>query len=375
LMRVLHVSAGNLFGGVEVHLSTLARHSSAVRELEQRFAVVFAGRLSEELRKAGHAPHLIDGVRIRNPASVLSGRRRLRAVLEREEIEVAVCHSAWSLAMFGPAVVAAGVPLVLWQHDVADASHWLYRLARRTRPALVIANSRYTASTLPRIYPGVPVEVIHCPVEAPVAAQENGSRDAVRVELETPADAVVIVQASRLERWKGHLLHLRALNLLRDLPEWRLWIVGGVQRRSELGYRGELEARAGELGIADRVRFLGQRTDVPRVLAAADIHCQPNTGPEPFGIVFVEALYAGLPCVSTAMGGPKEILDDECGVLVPPEDPVALAAALRELVRDRERRDRLGRAGPGRARAISTPAVKLEEMRGALRALSGQEAS
>ena len=57
---------------------------------------------------------------------------------------------------------------------------------------------------------------------------------------------------------------------------------------------------------------------------AADIHCQPNTAPEPFGLVFVEALYAGLPVVTTALGGALEILTDACGVLVPAGDAPAL---------------------------------------------------
>ena len=66
------------------------------------------------------------------------------------------------------------------------------------------------------------------------------------------------------------------------------------------------------------MRWLGQRRDVPELLAAADIYCQPNVGAEPFGIVFVEALYTGLPVVTTALGGALEIIDASCGVLVPP---------------------------------------------------------
>ena len=57
-----------------------------------------------------------------------------------------------------------------------------------------------------------------------------------------------------------------------------------------------------------------QRDDVPRLLAAADIFCQPNLGPEPFGIGFVEALSAGLPVITTATGGALEIVDGDCGI-------------------------------------------------------------
>jgi len=150
--------------------------------------------------------------------------------------------------------------------------------------------------------------------------------------------------------------------LLRDLPNWIAWIVGGAQRPRELSYLNSLKKAAVTLGIANRVMFLGQRSDVPRILAAADIHCQPNTGPEPFGITFVEALYAGIPVVTTAMGGAQEIVDDSCGILVRPDDPEALAAALRHLVQEGGLRKRLGAAGPNRARQLCDPATQIAKL-------------
>jgi glycosyltransferase involved in cell wall biosynthesis len=114
------------------------------------------------------------------------------------------------------------------------------------------------------------------------------------------------------------------------------------------------------------VKFVGQRSDVPELLAAADVHCQPNAGPEPFGIAFVEALYAGLPVVSTRLGGAAEILDASCGVLVPPADPAALAAALGALIDDPGARARLGAAGPARAAHLCDPAAALGRLEGLL---------
>jgi glycosyltransferase involved in cell wall biosynthesis len=110
------------------------------------------------------------------------------------------------------------------------------------------------------------------------------------------------------------------------------------------------------------VRFLGQRSDAPELLAAADVHCQPNTGPEPFGVAFVEALYAGLPVVSTALGGALEIVDESCGVLVPPGEVGELRAALRGLIADPAERSRLGRGGPARARALCEPRRALDRI-------------
>lgn len=177
----------------------------------------------------------------------------------------------------------------------------------------------------------------------------------MRRELETSEDATVIVQTSRLERWKGHAVLIEALGLLRDRSGWTVWLVGGAQRPHEHDYLAELRTRTAGLGIGDRVRFVGQRRDVHRLLAAADIHCQPNTEPEPFGIAFIEALYAGCPVVATRLGGALEIVSPDCGLLVEPGDPVGLAEALGRLVGDAGLRARLGAAGPARAHALCDP--------------------
>src|SRR5262249_38073183 len=157
--------------------------------------------------------------------------------------------------------------------------------------------------------PGSRSEVVYLPVAAPALADGEGDRPRLRAALQTPSEATVIIQASRMEELKGHAVLLQALAELRHLPGWVCWVVGGAQRPREQDYFARLEAQAGQLGLAGRVRFLGQRADVGQLLNAADIHCQPNLGPESFGIGFVEALYAGLPVVTTALGGALEIVE------------------------------------------------------------------
>src|SRR5262249_41027601 len=155
--------------------------------------------------------------------------------------------------------------------------------------------------------------------------------------------------------------------LLRARPGWVAWIAGAAQRPRERVYLGELKAQARTLGIADRVKFLGHRTDVPRLLAAADIHCQPNLRPESFGLAFVEAMDARLPVVSTWIGAAAEIVDPSCGLLVPPDDPPSLAEALATLIDYPEFRRRLGASGPARARTLCDPAAAMERLEALLR--------
>ena len=371
-MRVLHINAGNLFGGVETLLITLARFRALTPDVEPEFAVCFDGSLSAELKQLGVPVTALGETRVRNPLSVISARRRLAELLRRERYDVVVCHMAWAHAIFGPVVRASGAPLVEWQHLASDGSHWLERWSRRSRAELVICNSRYTADRLPPSLRGGAVEVVYCPV-APPRAYSEAERLAARAEFETAADAVVIVHASRMQEWKGHRLLLEAARGLRGIGKWVIWFVGGAQREFESRYLESLRQMASECEIADRVRFVGERRDVERLLSAADIHCQPNTTPEPFGIAFVEALYASLPVVTTAIGGAVEIVDDSCGVLVAPADAAALAGSLRRIVTDTATRKRLGSGGPRRAHELSRPELQMTRLREIFQTLGKSE--
>ena len=362
-MRVLHICSGNLYGGVETIQVTLARHRDDCPEIDLHFTVCFEGRLKTELAASGVPVHNLGAVRARNPISVCTARGRLRELLSESRYDAAICHSAWTQAIFGPTVKAAGVPLLYWLHGAPSGRHWLERWARLSRPDRVICCSEFASSLLWKLYPGVPSEIVHAPVSSVVKPlQVSPDRLAIRRELETPQDAVVIVQVSRMESLKGHKMHLEALGMLKDLPNWTCWMVGGAQRPAEMGYARDLHATAARLGLSQRVKFLGERSDVERLLYAANLFCQPNVGAEAFGITFVEALAAGLPVVTSAIGGGQEIVDESCGVLVPARDAASLSVALRRLVTDADLRTRMSNAAPDRARNLCEPSRQLERL-------------
>ena len=345
-MRVLHVHSGNLYGGVETFLLSLARFRALAPSMDMSVALTSDGRIAAELRGAGVPVAILGEARLSRPLSVRRARRALAAVLQTERPDVVVCHQAWSLAVFGPVVKRRAIALVLWMHMTASR-HWLDRLAWRVQPRTVVCNSHFTASTLPKS--AANVEVVYAPVDV-----EN--RDTVRLQAD---GQLVIIQVSRMEPLKGHTVLLDALARVRDRAAWTCRLAGGAQRPHEAQYMESLRAQASALGIADRVEFLGDRSDVPSLLAGADIYCQPNVEPEAFGLSLIEALAAGLPVVTSAIGGAKEIVDETCGVLVAPRDSAALAAQLAALLENRGHRGRLASNGPARARALCDPAAQM----------------
>jgi glycosyltransferase involved in cell wall biosynthesis len=354
-MRVLHLYAGNLYGGVERVLASLAHFRSLAPSMEPGFALCFEGRLSQELRDCGATVHMLGAVRFSRPWTVLSARRRLKQFLIRERFDVAVSHSPWTHAAFAPVVRDARLPLVFFSHGVPNARHWSGRAARRCPPALVLANSEFTSDATQPLFPQSPRRVFHLPIPQPLPNQ-NRDRAWARSETGTSMDATVIIMFSRIERLKGHDVLLKALVPLSDRSDWECWIVGGAQRPEQVKYMQELRELARTSRIEQRVKFLGERNDVPDLLASADIHCQPNTGPEGFGVAFIEAMYAGLPVVTSAIGGAMEIVrDSQTGRLLPAGDVAGLVEALTELIVSPEKRAEMGQAGMRRAQELCTP--------------------
>ena len=360
-MRVLHVAPGNLYGGVETLLVTLAKYRETA-PMEPEFAVCFEGRLARELEASGVKVHRLGAARVRNPVSVLRARRRLAALLTKSHYGAAICHMAWPQALFGATIKAGNVPLIFWLHLATDGRHWLERWAGLTRPAVAICPSQFVGERLKNMYPGLAPEIIHYPIAPPAIADRDATRRQVRAELGIADDAVVIIQASRMEPWKGQMQCLRGLAQLRDLDSWICVQAGGPQRPFERDYFEALTKAAAELGIAERVRFLGLRNDVPRLMSAADIYCQPNTGLEGLPIVFGEAMYAGLPIVSSRIGGFWELVDESSGILAPSDDILSLASALRSLIESSDLRNRLGRSARDRAIAFFDPAQQIRKL-------------
>lgn len=169
----------------------------------------------------------------------------------------------------------------------------------------------------------------------------------VRQALGIPAGAPVVMTAGRLFPAKGQHEVVRAVAAVRhEFPDIRLLVVGRddlqVMRTS---FTEELKALARELGLADRVMFLGQRSDMPELMAACDVFALPSIE-EPFGLVYAEAMAMKRPVLALANGGAPEVVDHgRSGLLSDTDDRRTLADHLAALLRDPALRTTMGEYG------------------------------
>ena len=175
----------------------------------------------------------------------------------------------------------------------------------------------------------------------------------------------VVAILGRISSWKGQDVLIRALAALGAGGERGgepIALVAGDPWQGEEARLHDLRALAAELGVTDRVRFAGFRSDVENVYGAADVVAVPSTQPDPLPNAALEAAAAGCCVVAADHGGLPEILEDGVtGRLVMPGDPTALAAALDELRADPAARARLGAAAAVTTRARFAPARLLEQ--------------
>lgn len=329
--RVLHLGVGNMYGGIETTLVTIARNRHLMPNVDFHAAVFFEGRLRQSLEETGLSVPVLGAMRYRDPFSVMRARRNLRDLLDRLKPDVVMSHSCWTQGLVGPTLKRKRVRLAAWMHNPPSGS-WIEWFAAQAQPDLVVVNSFHTATHMGRLFKGVPISVIYPVCATPDQPDAEKNKSMVRASLSCPPSRKVVLITARFDPYKGHAVLLDSLARLRE-PDWECWIAGGATVPSEQKVRDALEAQAGRLGIAGRIRWLGHRSDVLALCAAADVFCQPNVAPEPFGHVFVEAQAMGCPVVTTAMGGALENVETG-GVnrLVPRPDAALVAEAMDQVL-------------------------------------------
>lgn len=304
-----------------------------------RETVMFARGVAGALARI--APDVVEAPEFHAPALIAALRARLGL---RAPAVVVRLHAP----AFLTAKLAAEPPdLDLCAEEALEAA--AARLAR-----IVTSPSRALAALVGRRWRLAPdrIRVVPNPIDdATFAPAGDGAECAGRILI-----------VGRVERAKGHDLLVEALPRIREaVPDAHLLIVG-----SDGGAVDQLERRAAELGVREAVRFAGARArgELPPIYRSAAVCVVPSRF-EAFSYVALEAMACGRPVVASKVGGLVEVVDDGTdGVLVAPESPAALAAAITRLLLDAPERRRLARAARQRvaaAYAADTVAVSMAE--------------
>lgn len=248
-------------------------------------------------------------------------------------------------------------PLIYTEHSIQQAyAGWakaIYAIfLSRTSHVIAISEAgrqsfaerwRWPGDRISRIWNGI----------QPERVQPLRPATAVRTELETKSEVPLICNVANLNSCKAQEVLVRAMAILnRRLPEARCWIAGNPLMEPATAAMVKTEIAA--LGLEQSVRLIGPRRDVPDVLGAADVFVL-SSRQEGFPITILEAMAAGRPVVATNVGGCAEaVVHGETGLIVPPEDPEALAVALLYMLTHRHQARQMGEAGRQRVSASFT---------------------
>jgi glycosyltransferase involved in cell wall biosynthesis len=327
---VLQVLPSLVTGGVERGTVEIAQ---ALVEAEATSLVASAGgAMVHQIERAGGV-HITLPLATKSPFGLWRNAATLEALIRDRKVSLVHARSrapAWSAWL---ACERTGVPFVTTYHGTYSEGLPLKRFYNgvMARGRIVIAASRFIANLITARYGLDParIRVIPRGVDPAVFDPDtvSGNRIAKLAEAwRLPDDVRVVMLPGRLTSWKGHAVLLQAVAAL-NRPDVMCVFVGSDQGRRR--YTNELKQLAAGLGIADRLRLVGQCDDMPAAFCLSDVVVHASVQPEAFGRVVIEAQAMARPVIASDLGGPVEtVRQGETGWRVPPNDPAALAAAI-----------------------------------------------
>ncbi|HWI61032.1 MAG TPA: glycosyltransferase family 4 protein [Symbiobacteriaceae bacterium] len=347
--RVLHICSDTNIGGAGRYVLSLLTQPAIAGQFETAVACP-EGDLAAAVRRAGLPVFLYPGA---NTSFSWQALRSLTTHMRTWRPQVAHTHGSLAGRV---AAALGGARIVYTKHGLAAAEEQAIQVRGAGRLAKKAAVALF-ADRIVAVSEAVKRSLVAQGADPGRVRVIPGGVDLSAFGAPAPLVPGVLSALGRLQTEKGFDVLLRAMAELKG------------EARLLLGGEGLLEAElprlAAELGVADIVEFRGFVTDVPRFMAASGLFVLSSRS-EGLGLVLVEAMAAGRPVVATRVGGvPEVVVDGETGLLVPPEDPGALAAAARRLLSDPALAARMGEAGRRRAQVVFS-AGRMAELTAAL---------
>ena len=314
-----------------------------------------------EARALGIPIHVIPTLRRNpNPWSDLISFMRLCRLFRRKKPVIVHAHTSKAGFLGRLAAVLAGVKVRIYSPRGTILEGYfkgpllrfftrLERLSAKWTDAIIGLTKEESKSYIAAGI-GRPEQHLYIPIgidSEPFLPPDDATRLQMRREESVTDEEVLLISTGRLVPVKDHATLIRGLALLKELDiPWRCWILGSGPEE------GRLRALISEIGLDNRVRLWGYTDEVNRLLGLGDIFVLTSVN-EGFGRALLEAMAARLPAVATDVGGIPTVLDGgKAGCIVPPADPQALAAALRDLILSPDERERLSGLGHERVRTV-----------------------
>jgi glycosyltransferase involved in cell wall biosynthesis len=327
-LHIFHVTGCLDVGGQEKLLVEFARHVDRRRFALHFVALAGRGPLARDLEAEGWPVTALDVGPGLRPGLVL----RLAHLFRRGQADVVHTHNDRPLIYAAPAGRLAAVRrIVHTRHGrgvgISRRQRWLANLAARMTDRYVCVSDDCTQLASAQGLPAARVETLHNGIDTQHFAGTGPEAD---------GPAVIVARLSP-EKDVATLLRATAL-VVRTQPGFRLTIAGDGPSMHVL------KSLAAELGLGERVQFLGMVRDVAGLLRRASLYVLSSIS-EGVSLTLLEAMASGLPVVATRVGGTPEVVTDATGLLVPAGDAAAMAEAMTRLSTDTVLARRLGRAG------------------------------
>ncbi|CAA9267879.1 Glycosyltransferase [uncultured Coleofasciculus sp.] len=334
-MKILFLDQSGKPGGAELCLIDIAKPYR-----DSCLVGLFADGSFRNLLEQQHIPVQVlatEPIQVRKESSFAQGLGSVsslmpliaRVVRKAREYDLIYANTQKALVVGAIASFLSRRPLVYHLHDILSLDHFsrtnlsIAVTLANAQASLVIANSK--ASKMAFVKAGGReqiTEVVYNGFEPELYRIDQSSSSQLKQQLGLDG-RFLVGHFSRLSPWKGQHILLEALV---RCPEDVTALFVGDALFGEQDYVQLLHKRVAELGIEERVRFLGFRSDIVPLMNACDLVAHTSTAPEPFGRVIVEAMLCGRPVVAAEAGGAIELVEpDITGFLIPPGDPTRLA--------------------------------------------------
>lgn len=375
-LKILQVTAALNEGGVE--RGTLEMAAFTVAQGAESYVASNGGKLVPALEKCGGQHYLLP-LASRTPWSIVTSALKLAKIIRNNNIDLVHARSrapAWAALIACRLTNTRMVTTFHGAHKIQNRFKWFYNSVM-VRGERVIAISEFMRDHIVENYKIAKSRIDVAPrgfdpLEFNPEAIDSSQKDELRQRLGMKKEEKIISLPGRLTRLKGQVCFIKALEKIKDIP-WQALLIGGAEKKT--AYKLELQQLVKELGLVDRVHFVGSQTNMAPFYAISDLVVSATIVPEAFGRVAVEAQAMAIPVIASAHGGSLETVKDGCtGWLYQPEDISQLSDLLRKVLTENVNLGKIGAAGRAAVLAkYTTENMCQAEWRGYLSVLALKE--